>query len=58
MNIITTNDEDGIPEGSVLYECVEAIYDGEKYWEGMWSSMAGTYMKAVKQSNATLFEDE
>lgn len=52
MDIVTTVDLDGMPEGSVLQNCHEVVVDGEKCWRGMWCSMMGSYMETVRQADA------
>ena len=52
MKIITIVDLEGMPEGSVLQDAVEVTVDGVKCWRGMWSSMYGSYMETVSQTDA------
>lgn len=56
MNVITTVDLEGMPEGSVLQGCKEVEIDGEKCWRGMWCSMFGSYMETVRQEDAKEFD--
>ena len=51
MNVKTIRDLGLLPEGSVLHDCVEVIDDGVKHWKGLWTSMWGSYMMLIEQTD-------
>lgn len=56
MDVFTTRDTDGVPEGSCVQDCVSVEINGVKYWQGMWCSMAGSYTVQVEQANCEVEE--
>lgn len=58
IKVITTVELEGIPQGSVIQNCVEQKVDGEKYWSGLWCSMYGSYFELVKQEDCEIWDEE
>lgn len=58
IKVITTVEINGLPQGSVIQNCVEQKVDGEKYWSGLWCSMYGSFFELVKQEDCEIWNEE
>lgn len=56
MKVKTIRDLGLLLEGSVLQDCVEVTHDGVKHWKGLWSSMHGSYMMLIEQTDAKVID--
>lgn len=57
MKIVTTEDLDGMPAGSVVQDAEEITIGGVKYWRGTWSSMCGSYIVDIPDRVAKKHDD-
>lgn len=60
MKVITIVELEGMPQGSVLQNCISIVDKNNDAlcWSGLWCSMFGSYHVLVKQEDCEIYNEE